>query len=116
METIAKPTHGPQAIPHRIATNSWPKSGGNESTMRMAIGIKNPPGVACAQWTTGAKAFTIFVWNTAVNAMTVIINTMMSQVTREDRKYFTASEYEVKRLTHIPLVELDEFPPVDTPK
>lgn len=42
--TMANPIHKPYTTPHKRATISWPKRGGNEIRTKMAIGIKNPPG------------------------------------------------------------------------
>jgi hypothetical protein len=42
--TIAKPIHSPYTTPHNRAMTSWPKSGGNEMTTKIAMGISHPAG------------------------------------------------------------------------
>lgn len=80
-ETIAKPTPAPHAIPQTIATNSWPKSGGNEMMTRTAMGIKNAAGVSFAHLTNGVRAFTICAWNTDDRTRMVIMKAITAQMT-----------------------------------
>jgi hypothetical protein len=42
--TIAKPIQRPYTTPHSSAMISWPKSGGNEMTKRIAMGMSQPAG------------------------------------------------------------------------
>ena len=42
--TMAKPIQSPQTTPQSRATSSWPNKGGKEIAIKIATGIKNPPG------------------------------------------------------------------------
>ena len=42
--TMAKPIYSPQTAPTNNATISWPKSGGKEMMMRIAMGMSQPAG------------------------------------------------------------------------
>lgn len=42
--TMANPIHNPYTTPHRSAMISWPKSGGNDMTTRITMGISHPAG------------------------------------------------------------------------
>jgi hypothetical protein len=69
--TIAKPIQRPYTTPHSSAMISWPKSGGNEMTKRIAMGMSQPAGRSRTFSENGRNACAWFLI-TIVNRMIAI--------------------------------------------